>query len=664
MPRNAHLREQVTMLRTTATVAVVIVLLVGSLSGAAIGVDGERRASMHDEVGGNGEDLEASSGQQLATVVAVTDVEVRSGLEESDFEERLREGTEGERAAAVVERQTALLDRTDALVEERTRLTSGYESGRLDATAYAQQLVVLSARAMAVERSLVRLESSASSVSAVELEAAGYDPSATRSARSRLETVSGSGMSALLRLFTGEMGGSFDLRSEGGLSVEVENESGSSVREIERDVERGTTLSIPAGDAVEAASAFLSEPAEGNWTLRRVAADNVSGYYDVRFELRSSDLEGKARARVDGETGAVFRFEEEVERRDDRDDDGDDGPDGDDDRSETIDIAIVNGSTQPGATITILATLNGEPVADARVEVGGEIVGRTGGDGRLTLDLPDDEDEVEIEIETESPDAEGELELEFEGDDDDDRHSIDRAIRENLLVRGSIENGSATFEVTYAGDPVENVKVYQDDRLLGSTDADGSLESTAIELDDELELTLRKDRFETEVEFRFEGGELIRTEIETEFDDDREDDDHEERDDDRERDDDEDGEGDDDREGDDDDGEGDDDREEDDGDEDGEDNDRQDGDDDITVEVVSGTIEPGSSITILATLNGEPVADARVEVEGELVGRTGDDGRLTLDLPDDEDDVEIEVESPDADGELELDLDVGVAIEG
>jgi hypothetical protein len=76
-------------------------------------------------------------------------------------------------------------------------------------------------------------------------------------------------------------------------------------------------------------------------------------------------------------------------------------------------IAVVEGTPEPGATITIEVTADGEPITGAEIEVHGETVGVTDADGRLTVTLPETADD-EVRIEADSSDLSGELTVTFE----------------------------------------------------------------------------------------------------------------------------------------------------------------------------------------------------------------------------------------------------------
>ena len=71
---------------------------------------------------------------------------------------------------------------------------------------------------------------------------------------------------------------------------------------------------------------------------------------------------------------------------------------------------------------------------------------------------------------------------------------------------------------------------------------------------------------------------------------------------------------------------------------------------------LDGDIAPGEEVTLLVTLEGEPVAGAVVEVNGEEIGNTGEDGTISFTIPEDADGLDIEAELDGQEGELEVEL--------
>lgn len=75
---------------------------------------------------------------------------------------------------------------------------------------------------------------------------------------------------------------------------------------------------------------------------------------------------------------------------------------------------------------------------------------------------------------------------------------------------------------------------------------------------------------------------------------------------------------------------------------------------DLRLRQVDGQIEPGATITVEALLNDRPEPDVEVTFDGSVVGHTGDDGKLSVTLPDEEREVKLGGEKADCAGTLEL----------
>lgn len=95
----------------------------------------------------------------------------------------------------------------------------------------------------------------------------------------------------------------------------------------------------------------------------------------------------------------------------------------------------------------------------------------------------------------------------------------------------------------------------------------------------------------------------------------------------------------------------------------GEDDDREDDDDrddddrenELNATVV-GDVTPGENATLEVTLNGDPVSNATVRVDGVVVGTTAADGRVTVAVPRD-DELEVKISNGESDAELEFEFD-------
>lgn len=72
---------------------------------------------------------------------------------------------------------------------------------------------------------------------------------------------------------------------------------------------------------------------------------------------------------------------------------------------------------------------------------------------------------------------------------------------------------------------------------------------------------------------------------------------------------------------------------------------------------LEGELGLGMEVTLIVSDEGSPVEGATVTVNGEGVGSTGVDGRLTIELPDTPGEVKIEATLGDKSGELEIELE-------
>ena len=648
MPLRA-LDESVMQGKRLLTVLVAIGLIVGSVPGGALASAGGGDATEFDSADGaiervgdsavtaqtadgNATDGNASAaendttrsratvGQQLATIIAVTDDEVSGDIESSSLEAALAGANDSEQATILSDRAATLRDRADEVVAAQREARVAYEDGNVTRGEFAQRLAVLTGQARTVDRGLERVSDHAADVSTLELRAAGYDRTANADASERLARVTGTGASALLAQYTGESDGEFSLEVDGGVSIEVESDDGERSREFERDQPGNGEFNVTQGEALTAATEPLSTGHDGEWTLRSVDRDGEDGSYEFEFSFFGPETTGEAEVSVDGQTGAVFAFEEAVEPRE-RDDDGDDADD------IPLSISIANGTAEPGATVTLRVTAAGEPVEGATVELNDQGAGTTGADGRIEVTLPA---AAELDIDVEDGEREGELEITLGAADADSE--ADAELRERLSAGGTVENGTVTISVTYDGTDAEGVSVYVDDERVGRTDEDGSLSFDASGVNDELEVTVVKGAFEAEIELAVGADGTLST---ASVDFDQRDADDPDADDDS------------------DDGGAESDR-------DGEEDDRD--ADELSVAVVSGEVGPGATVTVKVTdAEGEPVEGANVEAEGKSVGTTDADGRIEVTFPADGDEANIDVEDGDREGELEAEFETDSA---
>lgn len=455
---------------------------------------------------GTDANVSVSPGAQLATVLTATAISTRSAVETSAFELHLERGGDGHRAEAIAERAETLAERAEAIRADYEDATEAHEAGEISAEEYARRLATLNARAERLLDDVEALRAHARTVSALELEAAGMNRTALRAATEGLEPLTGVGASALLQRFLGESAGEIELRTDGGLRVEVEGEDGETSLEVNRERDDDQNITVAQDAALETARSALPD---GNWTLERASVHPDSGYYRFEFGFRSPDRTGEAEVRVDGSSGEVFRLEVETESPD-GDDEGerDDADDDHDDRELTL--LLVDGTPAPNGTVTVRALADGEPVANVTVFVEEHAAAETDADGEATVRLP-----RAHEVAVRAGDAE--LRFEFDGVDDD-RESV----YHRLGASASLADGQVTATVSFDGEPVEGATVYANGNRVGETGADGTV---AFAFDpaeeDDLELEVVKGAFEAEFEYEVRDGHLVLTEAAHEGDGDR-----------------------------------------------------------------------------------------------------------------------------------------------
>jgi len=83
---------------------------------------------------------------------------------------------------------------------------------------------------------------------------------------------------------------------------------------------------------------------------------------------------------------------------------------------------------------------------------------------------------------------------------------------------------------------------------------------------------------------------------------------------------------------------------------------RDDDDSTVGIAIVDGTPAPGANVTAELTLDGEPLADAELRLDDDVVGVTDESGTVQVTLPDDSEST-LSVEVGDAEGELEFEFE-------
>jgi len=509
--------------RITACLLAVVVVLAGvpasgaATAGAATSVQSPDATATATQVNNTTTDsstVNVTAGRQLSTVISATSDDVQSEVDATDFELEYENGSDEARAEAIAERSDRLRDRADAIRDDYEDATESYEAGELTKSEYAQRIATLNARAENVVAGYEQLSNRSANVSKLELRAAGLNETALQQSVDDLDSVRGSGAEALLQRFTGTSSGEVEIETDGGLSVEVSGEDGEFAREITRDRDGSTNLTVSQSAALETARGALSSPTNASWTLQKASVHEDSGYYKFEFGFETADRTGEAEVRVDGSSGEVFRIEEEVEPTDDEAEERDDETEERDDETEERDdeteerddeaeerelaLLVAGGTVAANETITVEALRDGEPAADVAVTMNGEPVGTTGADGTVSVTLPSSGD-VELTA------GEGELEFELrETEDEDD-------IYRNLDAATTLSNGTVTVTVTYEGSGIGNATVYANDAQVATTDSDGTATFAVPNGTEELDVEVVKGEFEAEFEYELRNGALTQT---------------------------------------------------------------------------------------------------------------------------------------------------------
>jgi len=437
-------------MRRNARFAVVLVLAVvtiGTLAAVGAAQSGSTDAAAANETNGT---VDVSVGAQLSTVIATSTTEVRTEVEDAGFS---YEFETSDREEAVAERAAELRERAREIREEYRETTEEFQAGDISRETYAGRLATMNDRSQQLQASVDRLAARAAALDNATRDRTGANETAIDRIEDDLDAVEGAGPRALLARFTGRTSGELEIHVDGGVRIEAEGEDGERSREIRRPGDASLNITVSQDAALATARGALSDA--GNWTLVEASVHEEDGQHRFEFELDATG-DGEAEVRVDGSSGEVVRVEAEIEPGDADDDDADEREDDadEDDTTEseretededvetedegvetehedgetemeteteaesdgpaTIDVAVVEGTPEPGATITVAVTSDGEPVSGAAVALQGDVVGTTGADGRHQVTLPDAED---VRIRAETDDADADVEFEFEDDD-------------------------------------------------------------------------------------------------------------------------------------------------------------------------------------------------------------------------------------------------------
>lgn len=82
----------------------------------------------------------------------------------------------------------------------------------------------------------------------------------------------------------------------------------------------GEQLNVSMSEARSTADAALEEPPQGSWALVEGDAHEEDNYYKFEYTLTGADYSGEAEIRVDGSSGEVFRYEQDIEHEEEDED--------------------------------------------------------------------------------------------------------------------------------------------------------------------------------------------------------------------------------------------------------------------------------------------------------------------------------------------------------
>jgi hypothetical protein len=220
-------------------------------------------------------------------------------------------------------------------------------------------------------------------------------------------------------------------------------------------------------------SAPPHEAIDGNPYVKQFPSNIKLGYPETHKEL----AKWYGSTTIDGQIGVPIGIPEsfEIEIPDDyiRDDEVVYEPQ----TPTTVSLSLSHyqGTIAPGESVTLQASLNNAPEPGVQISVDGDIVGETGGDGRLDITLPNVDREVEILAEKENL---------------SDRLTFDvghdtLSLTTNRAAAGP--NEEVTLNVRLNGNPVEGVQIYADDESVATSNDNGIAAVTIPEDGDSIE---------------------------------------------------------------------------------------------------------------------------------------------------------------------------------
>jgi hypothetical protein len=308
-----------------------------------------------------------------------------------------------------------------------------------------------------------------------------------------------------------------DGEAEASLEFEYETESGddSEAGWVERDVDNRTVDLTELQGANATLLGNMTVPA-GEYEKVFVHVGEVEGTLQsgeqVNVKLPSQKLHLNEDFTVDAEGSVEFVFDITVFEAGNSgkfilkpvaSESGTDVPiervEEDDEGEESELEAAFVGDVNAGQNATVRVTQDGDPVANATVELEGDATVTTDENGTAVVEIPEGTEEFELTASTseDSEYGEGEAELEFEADEEDsDDSEADDSDAETedgdeteasadlaVAVDGTFAAGEqvVVFATDGDGDPVEGAEVSVDGEVVGETDADGELTVTLPE---------------------------------------------------------------------------------------------------------------------------------------------------------------------------------------
>jgi hypothetical protein len=164
----------------------------------------------------------------------------------------------------------------------------------------------------------------------------------------------------------------------------------------------------------------------------------------------------------------------------------------------------IAGTVEPGATLTVEVTLNGRPEANAEIEIDGSTVGVTDQDGRVDVDLPNEDTGVTISA------RKGSL-----SDELDVAIGIDSLTLSATPSRPDVGD-EVTIEARFNGEPTSGVPIYRGEESVGTTGTDGT---TSVVADDPPEMSISGEIEDVEDGLTlqvFEGSHPVDTDLSSE----------------------------------------------------------------------------------------------------------------------------------------------------